>query len=80
MTYKVALADGEVCTVTAHIGSDHGRHWLNARTPDRSQIYLDCQIFCDMTLHETGQRGYGVLEVGKHLEGEGIADRVGRPA
>ncbi|HSG78397.1 MAG TPA: hypothetical protein VLD62_02360 [Acidimicrobiia bacterium] len=80
VTYKVALADGEVCTVTAHIGSDHGRHWLNARTPDRSQIYLDCQIFCDMTLHETGQRGYGVLEVGKHLEGEGIADRVGRPA
>ena len=42
------------------------------------QIYQDAQIFCQFTLDDTGQRGAGLLELGKHLEGEGIADRIGR--
>jgi hypothetical protein len=77
--YRITTVDGDGYTVTAHVGSDFGRHWLNARSEDRSQAYADCQIFCDYTLEETGQRGAGVLEVGKYLEGPGIADTLGRP-
>jgi hypothetical protein len=80
VTYRVRTVDGGISTVTAHIGTDYGRHWLNARSDDRNQVYMDCQIFCDFTLHETGQRGSGVLEVGKFLEGPGVADTVGRTA
>ncbi len=77
--YRITTVEGDTYTVIAHIGSDFGRHWLNARSPDRAQAYEDCQIFCDYTLVETGQRGAGVLEVGTHLEGPGIADTLGRP-
>ncbi len=77
--YPITTVDGETYTVVAHIGSDFGRHWLNARSADRSKAYEDCQIFCDYTLEETGQRGAGVLEVGTYLEGPGIADTLGRP-
>ena len=62
--YRITTVDGKSYTVVAHIGSDFGRHWLNARSQDRSRAYEDCQIFCDYTLEETGQRGSGVLEVG----------------
>ena len=79
VSYRIRTTDGEVFTLTAHIGSDYGRHWLNARSDDRNQVYMDCQIFCDYTLQETNQRGSGVLELGKYLEGPGIADAVGRP-
>ena len=77
--YRITTVDGDTFTVVAHIGSDFGRHWLNARSADRSRAYEDCQIFCDYTLEETGQRGAGVLEVGTSLEGPGIADTLGRP-
>ncbi|GIU93477.1 MAG: hypothetical protein KatS3mg011_2383 [Acidimicrobiia bacterium] len=79
VTYQLRTVEGRTYTLTAHISSDYGRHWLNARSDDRSQVYMDCQIFCDYTLAETGERGSGVLEVGKHLHGEGVADTVGRP-
>jgi hypothetical protein len=77
--YRITTVDGKSYTVVAHIGSDFGRHWLNARSQDRSRAYEDCQIFCDYTLEETGQRGSGVLEVGTSLEGPGIADSLGPP-
>jgi hypothetical protein len=76
--YRVETTGGEAYTVVAHIGSDFGRHWLNARSADRSQAYEDCQIFCDYTLEETGQKGAGVLEVGTYLSGPGIADTLGK--
>lgn len=75
VTYRIAAVDGRTVTVTAHLAEPYGRLFLNARAPDRSQVYLDAQMFCDYTLAETGQRGVGVLEVGKHLEGPGVADR-----
>lgn len=75
VSYRVTGVDGRSVTVTAHLTAPYGRLFLNARSPDRSQVYLDVQVFCDYTLAETGQRGVGVLEVGKHLEGPGIADR-----
>lgn len=77
--YRILTTAGETYTVVAHIASDFGRHWLNARSADRSEAYEDCQIFCDYTLEETGQRGAGVLEVGTYLSGPGIADTLGRP-
>jgi hypothetical protein len=77
--YRITTVNGDTFTVVAHIGSDFGRHWLNARSPDRSEAYEDCQIFCDYTLEETGQRGAGVLEVGTYLSGPGIADTLGKP-
>lgn len=76
--YKITTAEGDIYTVVAHIGSDFGRHWLNAKSADRSQAYEDCQIFCDYTLEETGERGAGVLEVGTHLSGPGIANTLGK--
>lgn len=78
VTYRLETVGGRTWTVTATLAEDHGRLFLNARSPDRSQVYMDVQVFCDYLLHETGQRGYGVLELGKHLSGPGIADRVGR--
>lgn len=79
VSYRITGIDGRTATVTAHLAEPYGRLFLNARSPDRSQVYLDVQVFCDYTLAETGQRGVGVLEVGKHLEGPGIADRLPRP-
>jgi len=38
-----------------------------AKSEDRAQLYQDRQIFCDYTLGETGERGCGVLELGKYL-------------
>lgn len=78
VTYALTTHARGRLEVTAHL-SDHIRilH-LNARHPDRSQVYQDAQIFCPFTLETTGQRGAGLLELGKHLEGPGIADRVGR--
>jgi hypothetical protein len=63
--YRVETVEGRVATVVAHLGSDYGRLHLDARAPDRSTIYEDVQIFCDYTLLETGQRGSGVIELGK---------------
>lgn len=80
VTYRLETVGGDRWTVSATLQQDHGRLFLNARSADRSQIYMDVQVFCDFHLHETGQRGYGVLELGKHLQGPGIADRVGRRA
>ena len=77
--YRITTTAGDTYTVIAHTSSDFGRHWLNARSEDRSEAYEDCQIFCDYTLEETGQRGAGVLEVGTHLSGPGIADTLGKP-
>ena len=58
----------------AHIASDYGRLYLNARSADRSEVYQDVQIFCDMTLEETGERGSGVLELGKFYDGPDAAE------
>lgn len=78
VTYRIRTVDDDVCTVTARLDQDHGRLYLNARSADRSQLYMDVQTFCDFELAETGQVGAGVLEVGKYLEGEGVADRYGK--
>ena len=40
------------------------------------QVYQDVQIFCDYTLEETGQRGAGVLEVGKFVTGADVVERT----
>lgn len=78
-TFRITTVDGRTTTVVAHLsGTDYGRLYLNARSPDRAQLYQDEQIFCDYTRLDDGARGTGVLELGKHLAGEGIADRVGR--
>ena len=78
VTYALTTAGGTTVELTAHL-ADHFRIlYLNARHPDRSQLYQDAQIFCPYTRHDTGQRGAGLLELGKHLAGPGIADRVGR--
>ena len=74
--YVVRTVDGQTHTVTAHISEPYGALHLNARAPERDQAYQDVQIFCDYTLEETGERGTGVLELGKHLHGPGIADTV----
>ena len=76
LRYRLYKADGTLTTVTAHIARDLGRHHLNFRSPDRSQAYEDCQIFCEFTLVETGARGYGVLELGKHIEGTENVDAL----
>ena len=69
---------GATVELTAHL-ADHFRIlYLNARHPDRSQLYQDAQIFCPYTRHDTGERGAGLLELGKHLAGPGIADRRSR--
>jgi hypothetical protein len=78
--YRIETVGGDVATVVAHISRDYGRLYLDARSADRSRIYQDVQIFCDFTLAETGQRGSGVLEVGKRGEGDGVADRWKRSA
>lgn len=75
--YRIHTADGAVTTLVAHLGRDLGRHHLNFRTPDRTQAYEDCQIFCQYTLEETGARGTGVLELGKHVEGAELVATLG---
>lgn len=79
VTYTITTASGEQHVVTAHLGDDYGRLFLNARSEDRSEIYEDVQMFVEFTHHGTGERGVGVLEVGKYNTGEGVADRYGRP-
>jgi hypothetical protein len=79
--YRLTTQGGQVATLVAHIASaDYGRLYLDARSKDRAKVYQDVQMFCDFTLEETGQRGSGVLEIGKQLVGEGIADRAARSA
>jgi hypothetical protein len=79
VTYTIATASGQEHVVTAHLAEDYGRLFLNARSEDRSEIYEDVQMFVDFTHHDTGERGVGVLEIGKYNTGEGVADRYGRP-
>ncbi len=38
------------------------------------------QVFCDMTLEETGARGAGVLELGKFYDGPDAATVTARSA
>jgi hypothetical protein len=78
--YRLTTVAGETWTVTAHIASDYGRLYLNARSADRSEVYQDVQIFCDMTLEETGERGAGVLELGKFYDGPDAASLTARSA
>ncbi len=78
--YVLTTASGRVHTVIAHISREHARLYLNAKSADRSELYQDRQIFCDYTHVESGAAGYGVLELGKYLSGEGVADRYGRSA
>ena len=78
--YRLTTVNGETWTVVAHIASDYGRLYLNARSADRSEVYQDVQIFCDMTLEETGERGSGVLELGKFYNGPDAADLTARSA
>jgi hypothetical protein len=72
--YRVHTVGGQTATVIVHLAEDYGRLYLDARTRDRTKTYQDVQIFCDMTLEETGQRGTGVLEVGNLASGEAVAD------
>lgn len=76
--YLVTTESGRQITLTAHLSERYRILYLNARHPDRSQVYQDAQIFCPFTLDDTGARGTGLLELGKHLTGEGVADRVAR--
>ena len=78
--YRLTTVAGETWTVIAHIASDYGRLYLNARSADRSEVYQDVQIFCDMTLEETGERGAGVLELGKFYDGPDAAGLTARSA
>jgi hypothetical protein len=78
--YRLTTVSGDTVTVVAHIASDYGRLYLNARSPDRTQVYQDVQIFCDMTLEETGERGAGVLELGKFYDGPDAASVTARSA
>lgn len=78
--YRLRTVSDEILTVVAHIASDYGRLYLNARSPDRTQVYQDVEVFCDMTLEETGQRGAGVLELGKFYDGPGAAELTARSA
>jgi hypothetical protein len=75
--YTLTFADGSTATVIAHLETgDYGRLYLNARNEDRTQVYQDVQCFCDMTLEDTGQRGSGVLEIGKFYEGADAYERT----
>jgi len=67
VTYTLRTLSGRELTVTAHVSSPYALLYLNARSEDRTQLYQDRQVFCDYTLHETGERGCGVLELGKYL-------------
>ena len=78
VTYRLTTLSGAVHTVTAHVAEPYALLYLNAKSEDRSQLYQDRQVFCDYTLEETGERGCGVLELGKYLSGPGVADRYGR--
>jgi hypothetical protein len=78
VTYRLTTVEGDIHVITAHLGEDYGRLFLNARSEDRSEIYMDVQIFCDFTDEETSERGVGVLELGKYLSGDGVADKYGR--
>jgi hypothetical protein len=78
VTYAVHTRGGASIGLTAHLADRYRILYLNARHPDRSQLYQDAQIFCPYTRHDTGARGTGLLELGKHLSGPGIADRIGR--
>lgn len=77
VSYVITTVDGDTHRVTAHISDALAKLYLNARHSDRSMVYQDCQIFCRYT-HEDGRQGSGVLELGKMLQGPGIADTVGR--
>ena len=80
-TPVVARARDEVATLIAHIASsEYGRLYLDARNKEHTKVYQDVQMFCDFTIEETGQKGYGVLEIGKQLVGEGIVERAKRSA
>ncbi len=78
--YRLTTADGETHTVVAHLAGDFGRLYLNARSPDRSQVYQDVQVFCELTLEEAGLRGAGVLELGKFYDGPDAAALTARSA
>jgi hypothetical protein len=79
--YRLTTEDGQVATIIAHIASsEYGRLYLDARSKDHTKVYQDVQMFCDFTIEETGQKGYGVLEIGKQLVGEGMAERAMRSA
>ncbi|MGH9119306.1 MAG: hypothetical protein ACRD0A_15935 [Acidimicrobiales bacterium] len=67
--YRLTTLAGEVATLVAHVDEDLGRLYLDLRAPDHAQAYQDVQLFLPFTLLETGQRGAGVLELGKKLEG-----------
>jgi hypothetical protein len=76
--YVIRTADGEEHHLVAHIDEAIAKLYLNARSEDRSQVYQDCQIFCRYTDEHTGEVGAGILELGKFIEGPGIADRLRR--
>ncbi len=78
--YRLRTVGGQDATVIAHLAHDYGRLYLDLRHPDRSKTYQDVQMFCDVTLVETGQTGTGVLEVGAIGIGDGVADTWRRTA
>lgn len=74
--YRLTLSDGQVRTLVAHISDAVGTLALNFRSKDRARAYQDIQIFCDVSLPEEGRKGAGVLEIGKRLQGPGVADLI----
>lgn len=79
--YGLRTQGGQQATLVAHIATgDYGRLYLDARSKNHDQVYQDVQMFCDFTIEETGQKGAGVLEIGKRLLGAGIAERAMRSA
>jgi hypothetical protein len=78
VTYVLTTVGGSRIVVTAHLSEQIRTLFLNARHPDRSQVYQDAQVFCPFSRDDVTGRGTGLLELGKHVTGPGIADRIGR--
>ncbi len=72
--YRLTTVGGRTANIIAHIPKSYGRLYLDARSRDRATVYHDVQIFCDFTDADTGERGEGVLEIGKRVQGAGVAD------
>jgi hypothetical protein len=51
----------------AHLSDAVARFPLHATSRDRTRVYEDVEVFCEFTVEGTGERGAGLLEIGKLL-------------
>jgi hypothetical protein len=79
VTYRLTTVEGDRIEIVACLSGDFGRLDLNFKNKERTEAYEDRLIFCEFVLPATGQRGNGVLEIGKHLRGPAVAE-LRRPA